>query len=78
MPTIHDFLATTDLWTSVTTYPSLSFTVHFVNGSWEFQSFCLEAVPLYEEHTGENITDSILDVMNNWDLSPEKLDCDYH
>ena len=67
------YSATMDLWTSRASHPYLSFTVHFIDCSWELQSFCLETVPLFEDHTGENIIDSLLDVMANWVLSLENL-----
>lgn len=70
---IDFFCATTDLWTSRATHPYLSYTVHFIDSSWELQSICLETVPLFEDHTGENIIESINDILTNWNLSTEKL-----
>ena len=60
------YSATTDLWTSRATHPYLSYTIHFVNENWELQSFCLETVPLFDDHTGDNIMASINDIMTNW------------
>ena len=51
---IEYFSATTDLWTSRATHPYLSYTVHFVDHNWELKSFCLETVPLFDDHTGAN------------------------
>ena len=63
------YSATTDLWTSRATHPYLSYTIHFVNENWELQSFCLETVPLFDDHTGDNIMASINDIMTNWNLT---------
>ena len=67
------FSATTDLWTSRVTHPYLSYTVHFVDHSWKLKSFCLETVPLFDDHTGVNIRESIVDIMTNWQRSTDKL-----
>ena len=60
------YSATTDLWTCRATRPYLSYTIHFMNENWELQSFCLETVPLFDGHTGDNIMVSIDDIMTNW------------
>ena len=65
--------ATTNLWTSRATHLYLSYTVHFITRNWEMNSFCLESIPLFEDHTGANISESITDIMANWQLSPDKL-----
>ena len=70
---VEYYSATTDLWTSRATYPYLSYTIHFVDRNWDLKSFCLETVPLFDDHTGANINESISDVMTNWHLSPDKL-----
>ena len=61
-----------DLWTSRATHPYLSCTVHFIDCSWELQPLYRETVPLFKEHTGGNITESLLD-MNNRNLSPDQV-----
>ena len=55
---IEYFAVTTDLWTSRATHPYLSCTAHFSDCSWELQSLCIETVPLFEDHTGEKITET--------------------
>ena len=70
---IEFFAVTTDLWTSRATHPYLGCTVHFIDRSWELQSVCIVTVPLFEDHTGENITESLLDIMTNWNLFPDQL-----
>ena len=47
--------------------------MHFVDRKWELKSFCLETVPLFEDHTGENIAEAISDIQANCNLSIEDL-----
>lgn len=47
------FAATTDLWSSTTMEPYLSYTVHFITEDWEISSYCMETLFLPQEHTGE-------------------------
>lgn len=69
------YSATTDLWTSRSCHPYLSYTIHFVDSTWELQSLCLETFPLFEDHTGKAIIDTISDIMANWELKSEQLVC---
>lgn len=62
---IEHYSATTDLWTSRAIQPYLSYTVHFINHNWDLKSFCLETIPLFDDHTGANISESIADIMTN-------------
>ena len=41
------------------THPYLGYTVHFIDRSWELQSVCIEIFPLFEDHTGGNVTESL-------------------
>ena len=67
------FSATTDLWTSSATVPFMSVTVHFVDSEWSLWSFCLGTFPLYENHTGQNLSEAVTDILANWDLKPDQL-----
>ena len=51
------FSATTDLWTSAAGDPYMTFTVHFISGSWELKSYCLQTHYPPEDHTGTNISE---------------------
>ena len=66
------FSVTTDMWSSRVNHPFMSFTVHFVQ-DWSLTSFCLDTVPLFEDHTGQNICDAFQDILDNWKLDPRKL-----
>ena len=67
------FSASTDLWTSCSNHPYLSFTIHFLTKDWELKSYCLDTVPLFEDHTGQNIADALQDILANWELKAESL-----
>lgn len=69
---VKHFAGTTDLWTSAANTPYLSFTIHFID-DWQLHSFCLDTIPLFNDHTGQNIADTIHDVLVNWELKPEAL-----
>ena len=51
---IEFFACTTDLWSSRTTEPYVSLTVHFINQDFELKSRCLQTSYFPEEHSGEN------------------------
>ena len=67
------YSTTTDLWTSGSCDPYITFTIHLIDEEWNLVSFCLETVPLYEDHTGQNIGDAVLDILENWGLDKDKL-----
>ena len=67
------FSGTTDLWTSTAGDPYLSFTCHFIDCSWELQSFCLCTQYLPEDHTAANIQEALSDTLKCWKLDVSKL-----
>ena len=76
VPTLQQakvFAGTTDMWTSGTCDPYITFTIHFIDSNWELRSFCLDTIPLYEDHTGQNIADATTDILDNWKLTKENL-----
>ena len=38
----------------------MTLTVHFIDKTWNLQSFCLDTVPIFADHTGQNIADAML------------------
>ena len=71
--TIKYFAATMDLWTSTANHPYLSCTIHFINEMWELKSYCLDTVPLFTDHTGTNLSETLQEILSNWGLDPGKL-----
>lgn len=69
------YSSTTDMWSSRGLFPYMSYTVHFIDRSWQFQSRCLETCFLPEDHTGENIADALRDTLASWKLAENKQVC---
>ena len=70
------FLAeTTDMWSSYTTEPYLSYTVHFVGEDWKLESRCLQTLYLPEDHTGENIAVPLRETLESWEIDVSKQVC---
>lgn len=69
---ISYFAATTDLWSSRTSEPYLSYTVHYITRDFELRSRSLTTAYFPEEHTGANLADGLREIMRNWGLAEEK------
>ena len=65
------FSATTDLWTSCARDPFLSYKVHYISPDWELKNMCLCTHYIVEDHTGENLKVSFLEIFEEWNLSPD-------
>ena len=66
------FSATTDMWSSVGMKPYLSYTIHFVDSDWKLQSRCLQTAFMPEDHTADNLSGALADVLDAWQLSSTK------
>ena len=67
------FSGTTDLWTSTAGHPYLTFTCHFIDHSWELQSFCLHTHYMPEDHTAVNIQEALSEGLQQWKLAESQL-----
>lgn len=72
---VEYFASTTDLWSSRTTEPYMSFTVHYITENFEMKTRCLETAYFPESHTGENIAATLRDVLTSWGLKEEQQIC---
>lgn len=54
------------------TWVSLCISLQMI-GSWDL--FCLDTVPIFEDHTGQNLAETVLDILGNWELQSEQLVC---
>lgn len=72
---IEFYASTTDLWSSRTTEPYMSLTVHFVNSNFELCSRCLQTAYFPTDHTGENIATGLKEFLANWGLKEEAQTC---
>ncbi|XP_052456561.1 E3 SUMO-protein ligase ZBED1-like [Carassius gibelio] len=71
MASVTFFSTTTDLWSSRTSEPYISLTVHFVNEEFELKSRCLQTSYFPADHTGENIALGLREALAAWDLCEE-------
>lgn len=69
------FAATTDLWSSRTTEPYISLTVHFIDNDFNLKVKCLQTAFMPEDHTGQNIADVLRESLAQWRLNESKLVC---
>ncbi|KAK7944766.1 hypothetical protein WMY93_000494 [Mugilogobius chulae] len=72
---VEFFAATTDLWTSRTSEPYQSLTIHFINEDFNLNARCLQTAYFPDDHTGENIAEGLREGLLTWNLLEEKLVC---
>jgi len=51
----------------------MTFTVHFINASWDLVSYYLQTHYIPVDHTGTNIAEVLEETMQQWELEVEKL-----
>ena len=61
-----------DLWSSEGLVPYLSYTVHFINKSWELQNRCLQTVFVPQDHTVENLAEILTMTLELWELAQKQ------
>ena len=49
------YAGTIDLWSSITSEPYLSYTIHYIDKNWIMCSKCLQTRYMPEAHTGFNL-----------------------
>ncbi len=72
---IEFFSATSDMWSSNTIKPYMSYTVHFIDSDWKLQSKCLQTLYVPEDHTAKNLAEGMKEVLDQWKLAPSKQVC---
>lgn len=75
LKSVSYFATTADLWSSRTSEPYLSLTVHFIDQDWKLVSLCLQTVYFHEDHTGEAIADRLADALTSWGLREDRQVC---
>ena len=65
---------TTDMWTSTLNSESfLGLTIHYIDQDWNFQQFLLDIIPFQIHHTGVNIVNTIVSILNEFNLTNKTL-----
>ena len=65
------FSATTDIWSSITGEPYISYTVHYINPDWNLESECLQTLFFPADHPAQNIAEILQDTLDQWGLKPK-------
>lgn len=63
------------MWSSRTTEPYLSLTVHFVNDNFELKSHCLQTAYFPTDYTRGNIALGLRECLSSWGLKEEDQTC---
>ncbi|XP_055051262.1 E3 SUMO-protein ligase ZBED1-like [Misgurnus anguillicaudatus] len=69
------FATTSDLWSSRTSEPYISLTIHFIDNEWGLKTRCLETAYFPEDHTGEVIAEGLKEALLSWGLIEDKMVC---
>ena len=69
------FAATTDIWSSGTMEPYLSYTIYYISQDWQIKNHCLEMPYLPQDHIGINIADALESILESWSLKSEQQVC---
>ena len=69
------FSATSDMWSSNTMEPYMSYTIHFIDPDWKLQSRCLQTLYVPKDHTAETLADGMNEILNEWQPSPSNQVC---
>ncbi|CAG8833149.1 5766_t:CDS:2, partial [Cetraspora pellucida] len=64
---------TSDLWTASNGISFLSLTIHYVDTSWKLKCFLLDIIPMKEQHTGINIANALMDILDENCISEKTL-----
>lgn len=72
---IEFFSTTADLWSSRTTEPYISLTIHYIDSEWKLQSKCLQTSYFPDDHTGEIIASGLRDALLCWGLKESRQVC---
>lgn len=68
------FATTSDLWSSRTSEPYLSLTIHYID-NWKLCSVSLQTTYFPEDHTGELIAQGLRDALECWGLKEDNMTC---
>ena len=61
---------TTDIWTAkYQTRGYISLTCHFIHNDWTLRSAVLATVALNTDHTGDDISDTLSELMDRWNIT---------
>ena len=59
---------TADMWSSVNREAFLGLTIHYVDSEWHLRNFLLDIIPFSISHSGMNIAQEIMRVLNEFNI----------
>jgi len=59
---------TADIWTSINQDAYLGITIHYIDSNWNLRNFLLDIIPFTTRHTGENIANEIITILNEFNI----------
>ncbi|KAK7898521.1 hypothetical protein WMY93_019374 [Mugilogobius chulae] len=71
---VQFFATTSDLWSSRTSEPYLSLTIHFID-NWKLCNATLQTTYFPEDHTGELIAAGLREALESWNLENQNMTC---
>ena len=64
------FSLSADIWTSTINREAfLGLTIHYVDSDWNLRTFLLDIIPFAVKHSGANIAQEIMRVLNEFNIS---------
>lgn len=57
------------MWTSRATQAFLTVTAHCIDEEWEIQASTLDTVNVVEDHTGDNISNVLTQIVEDWGIN---------
>ena len=64
-----------DMWSSAISAPYMSYTIHFIDPQWSFQSWCLQTLFMRPDHDAKNLADVMTETLANWSLDQVNQVC---
>ena len=63
------------MWSSATSAPYMSYTVHNIDPQWILQSRCLQTLLVPQDYNADNLADVMTETLTNWSLDPVNQVC---
>ena len=71
----NSIVLTTDIWTSSTTEAYITVSAHYISTEWGMISCVLETPDMPNRHTGQNIADKLVEIVEKWGIIEKNFCC---
>ena len=72
LSSIGFFSSTTDVWSSHGLIPYMGYTIHWIDSDWNLNTRNLGTRYIPENHTTDNLAESMHDILLHWKLHESK------